>query len=71
MITSGAFVLLTNFNNVIWDMDEIPVENYLDDVTFTVLKDSCPARMEGLLAYNQMTLTEIQNGVDILIDTLL
>lgn len=66
-----AFVFLTNFNSEIWDMDGRPVENYLDEVTFTVLKDSCPARMEWFFAYDQVTLTETENGVEILIDTVL
>ena len=66
-----AFVFITNFNSQLWDMDGMSVKNYLEQVTFTEVKESYPARFQWEHVYDMVTLTETENGVEIRIDTVL
>lgn len=66
-----AFVFITNFNSQLWDLDGIPVKNYLEQVTFTEVKQNYPTRFQWEYVYDMVTLTETENGVEIRIDTVL
>ena len=52
-------------------MDGMPVKNYLEQVTFTEVKQNYPTRFQWEYVYDMVTLTETENGVEIRIDTVL